>query len=190
MTRSQTPLSLEYILLGFLDICPIHGYDLYKTLSSFEGISLVWHIKQSQLYALLDKLEDAGLVTSKIVPGEAFLSRKLFEITALGRRAFLTWVNCPVSHGREMRQEFLAKLYFAQESGVEASLELIEEQIATCAEWLSSFQISFSKTSDYEHYERMIYQYRISQTQAMIEWLNYCRVEIQGGFTRNSRTEQ
>lgn len=190
MPRSQAPLSLEYIFLGFICQGPIHGYELYKKISSFEGISLVWHIKQSQLYALVDKLEENGLLTSNMVPGVAHLMRKEYQITPVGRQSFLTWVTCPVSHGRDMRQEFLAKLYFAQKSGVEVSLELIEEQKSICAEWLSSLHIDYSKTTDEQHYERMIFQYRISQTQATIEWLDYCHAEIQGVFTRNSGIEQ
>ena len=57
MAKSQAPLSLEHILPGLLCLGPAHGYDLYKKINNFEGISLVWHIKQSLLYAVLDKLE-------------------------------------------------------------------------------------------------------------------------------------
>jgi DNA-binding PadR family transcriptional regulator len=190
MTRSQAPLSLEYILLGFLCQGPIHGYDLYKKISNFEGISLVWHIKQSQLYALLDKLAEDGLLTSNMVPGEVHLMRKEYQVTPVGRQSFLAWVISPVSHGRDMRQEFLAKLFFAQKSGFEISLELIEEQKAVCAEWLASLHISYSKTTNEQHYERMIFQYRISQTLAMLEWLDDCRAEIQSVVARNSGSEQ
>jgi len=187
MTRSQAPLSLEYILLGFLCENPIHGYDLYKKISHFEGIALVWHIKQSQLYALLDRLESDGLLTSTIIPGEAHLLRKEYQATPVGRQSFLAWVSSPVGHGRDMRQEFLAKLYFAQKSGARqaAGLELIEEQKIVCGEWLASLQISYANTSDGQRYERMIFQYRIAQTQAMLEWLDYCRAEFQGIFTIN-----
>jgi DNA-binding PadR family transcriptional regulator len=185
MARSPAPLSLEYILLGFLCESPIHGYDLHKKISQFEGISLVWHIKQSQLYALLDRLEADGLLTSSLIPGEAHLLRKEYQVTPLGRQSFLAWVTCPVGHGRDMRQEFLAKLYFAEKSGAGAGLELIEEQKVVCGEWLSSLHSRFANSGEDQRYERMIFQYRISQTQAMLEWLDYCRAEFQGVFTRN-----
>lgn len=178
MPRTQTPLSLEYILLGFLFENPIHGYDLYKKIRNFEAISLIWNIKQSQLYALLDKLEDVGLLTSKIVPGEIHLLRKEYQITPIGRQTFVKWVTSPVNHGRDMRQEFLAKLYFAPMSGVENSKQLIEEQTKLCREWLSSLNENFSKTTEEQHYEKIIFQYRISQVKAMLEWLEYCRNEI------------
>jgi PadR family transcriptional regulator AphA len=183
MTRSQAPLSLEHILLGFLYQEPIHGYDLYKKISNFDVISLVWHIKQGKLYALLDKLEENGLLTSNLVPGEAHQMRKEYQITTIGKRDFLTWATSPVRHGRDMRQEFLAKLYFARRSGVLVSLELIEEQRAVCTEWLSSLHINLSKTTNEQHFEKMIFQYRISQTQATIEWLDYCCAEVQGTNT-------
>ena len=186
MTRSQTPLSLEYVLLGFLYHDPIHGYDLYKKISNFNVVFLVWHIKQSQLYALLDKLEESGLLTSNIVPGEAHKMRKEYRITPVGRQAFLEWATSPVNHGRDMRQEFLAKLYFARKSGALVSLELIEEQKAVCMHWLSNLHTNQSKTINEQDFERMIFQYRISQTHAMIEWLDYCFTEIQSAIPQPS----
>lgn len=189
MARSQAPLSLEYILLGFICQGPIHGYDLYKKISNLNDIALFWHIKQSLLYALLEKLEGDGLLTSSMVPGKAHLIRKEYQITSVGRQTFLTWMSCPVSRGREIRQEFMAKLYFAHQTSVEASMELIDEQKTECEEWLASQQNSFSKTSDEQRYERMIYQFRISQTQATMEWLEYCRIEIQNSCLQHSGVE-
>jgi DNA-binding PadR family transcriptional regulator len=182
MPRSQTPFSLEYILLGFLAQGPIHGYDLYKKIGHFEGIALIWHVKQSQLYALLDKLEKEDLLTSKIVPGEAHLARKEFQITELGKKSFLNWLASPVQHGRDMRQEFLAKLYFAQKAGVAVSLELIDQQKTVCTGWLAGLQNNLIKTSAEEHFERMTFQYRIAQIQATLEWLEYCRGEMGAHF--------
>jgi DNA-binding PadR family transcriptional regulator len=180
MTRSQTPLSLEHILLGFLCQEPTHGYDLYKKINNWGGISLVWHIKQSLLYALLDKLEKDGLVTSNIVFVKSRTKRKEYQITPIGRQSFLTWATSPVCHGSNMQQEFLAKLYFVQLSDIEVGLKLIEEQKMVCEQWLSSFINCYSERTDEQHYEKMIFQFRISQTQSMIKWLDDCSCEIQG----------
>lgn len=186
MARSQSPLSLEHILLGFLYQNPIHGYDLYKNVSSLESISLVWHIKQNQLYALLDKLQSNGLLISNIVPGEAYLMRKEYRITTAGRRAFLEWVASPVAHGRDMRQEFLAKLYFAFSLGADSGRRLAEKQKTECNEWLSSLHINQSRTSNEKTFEKMIFQYRISQTEAMIEWLTEICMQMQKYSTEGS----
>ena len=66
--RPSIPLTHEYILLGLLHQQPMHGYDLHKEITSREGIAVIWTVKQSQLYALLDKLETQGLLTSTLVP--------------------------------------------------------------------------------------------------------------------------
>jgi PadR family transcriptional regulator, regulatory protein AphA len=190
MTRIQASFSLEYILLGFLFNSPIHGYDLYKKISNLKGISIIWHIKMSQLYALLDKLEKEGLLTSRHVPGQALLIRKEFQMSPLGEQKFLAWVSTPVEHGREMRQEFLAKLYFAQKSGVEAYVKLIDEQILICGQWLSSINLSSSKLTSEPAFERLVFQYRIMQIKAMMEWLNYCRVETNAVFPLRSGAEE
>ena len=189
MTRPQAPFSLEYILLGYLFQAPIHGYDLYKKITQLEAISLVWHIKQNQLYALLDKLKGNGLLTSSMMPGESYPIRKEYKITSTGRRVFLDWATSPVKHGREMRQEFLAKLYFAQQSGLLVSLELIEEQKAVCTEWLVSFEASLSKLTDEQYFEKILFSYRLSQTQAMLAWLDDSCIEIQTAHTRLTRLQ-
>ncbi len=190
MPRTQAPLSIEYILLGFLSQGPVHGYDLHKQINNLEGISLVWHIKQGQLYAMLEKLEEIGLLTSKLVPGTSLLMRKEYQITPLGWKTFSTWVSSPVCHGREMRQEFLAKLYFAQKSGDDLLLVLIEEQKLECMQWLSTFEASFSRTGPEQRYERMIFQYRIYQTRAMLAWLDDCQVDLQAAFLQPAGIEQ
>jgi DNA-binding PadR family transcriptional regulator len=179
MSRRSSPLSLEHILLGFVNQGPVHGYDLYKQITHFAGISLVWYIKQSQLYALLDKLEADGLLSSVLVMGEMHPNRKEYRITEEGRQVFDAWVSSPVKRGRDMRQEFIAKIYFARMLGPEISLPLVEKQRLACLEWLSTFQQGQAQTSEDQDFERMVFQFRISQIEAMLNWLDNCRSEIQ-----------
>jgi hypothetical protein len=88
-----------------------------------------------------------------------------------------------------MRQEFLAKLYFAQQSGLLVSLELIEEQRTVCTEWLANLQASLSNLTDEQYFEKILFSYRLSQTQAMLAWLDDSRIEIQTAHTRLQRID-
>ena len=178
MPRQQAPLSLEYILLGFLEQKPIHGYDLYKRITSFEPISLVWTIKQSQLYALLERLEEDGLISSTVIPGESRPNRNEYHLTSIGRQTFYAWRSSPVQHGRDIRIEFLAKIYFALQAGPETVLDLIEDQKTICYEWLSQFHNDLMNTSENQIYERIVFQYRAGQVQNTIDWLEITRKEI------------
>ena len=178
MPRQQSPLSLEYILLGFLDQKPIHGYDLYKKISSFDAISLVWSIKQSQLYALLDRLEEEKLIVSTIIPSESRPNRKQYQITSVGRQTFYAWRSSPVQHYRDIRIEFLAKIHFALETDPEGVVDLIEEQKVYCFEWLNEYQNDLMNSPEDQVYERIVYEYRIHQIQATIDWLDVTRKMI------------
>ncbi len=68
---------MEYILLGFVAQGPIHGYDLHKKIGEPQGIGLIWRIKQSQLYALLDKLEKDGLLVFQDITRRAFGTQRI-----------------------------------------------------------------------------------------------------------------
>jgi DNA-binding PadR family transcriptional regulator len=157
----RVPFTIEYALLGFLRHGPLHGYEIHRQLSDPAGLGLVWRLKQSQLYALLSKLEDAGYVTAAVEPQAARPPRKVFELTRSGREAFLDWVHSPVLHGREVRLHFLTKLYFAQREGREVAARLIEGQRAVCRGWLAV-------------------QFRVAQIEAMLGWLDECQQAIAG----------
>src|SRR5947209_20400002 len=118
MSRMQRdPLALEHALLGLLRRQPMHGYELYQRLTDPAGLWLIWRMKQSQLYALLTRLEAEGYLAADLQLQDARPPRKIFHLTRAGRERFLAWVRAPVPHGRELRQDFLAKFYFALREG-------------------------------------------------------------------------
>ncbi len=176
--RRSAPLALEYVLLGLLDRQPMHGYDLYKEITTQPEIALVWSIKQSQLYALLDKLEERGLLVSTLIPGDAHPDRKEFTPTADGHKAFLYWMQSPVHHGRDMRQEFLARLYFAFRNGKELAFELLRQQRQVCLSWKGRLERQFQARDGQSQFARLIYDYRLGQINAMLEWLETCDKEL------------
>jgi len=171
MARPKNPLSLEFILLGFVIQGPIHGYDLYKKVSAKDGIALIWHVKPSYLYALLDKLEKDGLLVSRTVAGANFPTRKEFQITDSGRQKFHIWLTSPVNHGRDMRQEFMAKLYFAQKAESSVYRTLIRSQIQVCRQWLANLAKDLEKSDGRNSFSQVILKYRREQIKAMLAWL-------------------
>ncbi len=175
MPRQQSPLSIEYVLLGFIDQHPIHGYDLYKKITQFDAISLVWYIKQSQLYALLDRLEEEGLIVSSMIQGDSHPNRKEYSLTSVGKQTFYAWRRSPVEHSREIRLELLAKIYFALQSSPDELLDLFEAQKEKCFEWLHESENSLMQLTDSQVYEQIVFQYRIAQIQATIQWLEAMR---------------
>src|SRR5262252_750744 len=116
-TALKPALGLEHALLGLLRAQPMHAYEMHQQLLRAEALGLVWHLKQAHLYALLAKLETAGYVGSTTESQGTRPPRKILHLTPAGAVAFADWVTTPVAHGRDLRLEFLAKLFFAAREG-------------------------------------------------------------------------
>lgn len=172
--RKADTLTIEHALLGFLREQPRHGYAIYQELTDPAGLWIVWRMKQSQLYALLSKLDDQGLLTSSVEPQEGRPPRKVYRLTDAGEAAFLAWVKSPVAHGRQFRMDFLAKLFFARREGQPAVGELIDAQRAVCREWLDAQQTASEETSEDAVFQQLVHQYRTGQIHAMLDWLDAC----------------
>lgn len=175
MSRLSSPLTTEHALLGFLRQQPMHGYEIHQRLAEPDGLGAVWRLKQSQLYALLAKLEEEGYLTTSVELQDMRPPRKIFQLTAAGRDAFLAWVESPVPNGRTLRLDFLAKLYFARREGPETALRLIEAQRDLCRDWLSDQQQEAGPVPGARPYEWLVHQFRIGQIEAMLAWLDTCQ---------------
>ena len=168
----KLPLTVEHALLGFLRRKPMHAYEMHRLLLGAESLGLVWRLKQSQLYALLGRLEDEGYIESVVEPQETRPSRKILRLTPSGQAAYQRWISTPVEHGRDFRIEFLAKLFFAQQDGPAAVSGLIERQRRACQSWLVDLHAQANAIRTDRPYDWLVLQFRIGQTQAILSWLD------------------
>jgi DNA-binding PadR family transcriptional regulator len=179
MTTSAPPSQgLELALLGLLRARPRHVYELHQGLQRTEALGIVWRLKQGNAYALLAKLEEAGYVVSTLEAHGARPPRKMLQLTPRGQAAFTAWLQSPVEHGRDFRLEFLAKLYFAQQEGAEAVDTLILRQRAACRDWLSDLERQVNAISPERTFEQLVLQFRASQLQATLSWLDICALAL------------
>ncbi|MEI8132502.1 MAG: PadR family transcriptional regulator [Leptolinea sp.] len=174
-SRSNSSLQVESILLGLLSKAPLHGYDLYKSLRQPGGLSLVWRINQSNLYAILDKLEKDGYLTSEYIIVDNSHPRKDFRITAKGIDCFQQWMREPVQTGREMRQIFMAKLYFALKDDLTTAEQLVDAQYLLGIQWKNDIQSNLDELLPEQEYERLVFQSRIFQVSAWLQLLDTCK---------------
>lgn len=175
--RKAEPPTIEYVLLGLIHLHPSHGYDLLQTLKEGTGIGMIWHIKPGRLYALLDKLEQMGWLESEVKPGEAFMPRKEYRTSKAGEKALHEWMHTPVGAAHRMRQEFLARLFFAIQDSPKTAKQIIDTQTQTCSEWLENLKAEEQHHDTGAPFEQMVIRFRIGQIQSMIDWLKYCRAQ-------------
>lgn len=174
----KLPLTLEHALLGFLRERPMHAYEIHQRLLQAESLGLVWRVKQSQLYALIGRLEEAGYVDGTTEPQGGRPPRKVLRLTDEGRAAFVRWASEPVAHGRDFRLEFLAKLFFAGEDGPAATRALIERQRWACRAWLRDLREREADVGADRPYDRLVLQFRAGQIAAILDWLDACEAAL------------
>ncbi|MFN2282404.1 MAG: PadR family transcriptional regulator [Anaerolineales bacterium] len=178
MPVNHQSVTLEYILLGLLRDSPDHGYALFERVQETPELSLIWRVKRSKLYYLLDKLAGEELLSLSIRSQESSPDRKIYQLTAKGQSAFEAWLEEPVLAFRDVRIEFLSKLYFALLAGRETALELIDKQHEVCRGWLESLKAERDQEAEIVFISQQVYQFRIGQISAMITWLEDCRDQI------------
>ncbi|MFN8465275.1 MAG: PadR family transcriptional regulator [Caldilineaceae bacterium] len=192
MRTAAAEFTIEHALLGYVFAHPRHGYEIYQQLADAGGLWQVWRLKQSQLYALLTKLEEAGYLAATMQSQEPRPPRKIYRLTAAGDQAFERWLQTPVTHGRQMRIEFLAKLYFAQRRGVASTASLIDQQMAACESWLRELERTDALLAEVQpklqakgdFFGFAVQQFRLNQIESFITWLTTCHEAISTADTR------
>ncbi len=174
MPSQKQPLTIELALLGFVRQRPMHPYELFQQAQARDGLGCIWRIKQSHLYAVLDRLEAEGYLRCHLEGQGSRPPRKIFSLTEQGEAIFTEWLSTPVAHGRDIRLEFLAKYYFARREGVAAATQLLVRQIVCCQTWLAENDIKIAALPA-DSFERVVLQYRTGQLQAVLAWLEGCR---------------
>lgn len=173
----RTPLSTEHALLGFVRHEPLHGYEIHRRLTETAELRMVWRMKQSRLYALLARLEDDGLLEAILEPQDNRPPRKVFHITPAGKDAYNRWLTQPVKLPRELRLEFMLKLYFGIEEGPETVTHLIRQQQELCAQWSMAWDEDDALASPYI---RSVRHYRRNHIDAIRNWLAWLLSELAG----------
>lgn len=163
----KTKPSSEYVLLGAMMLGPKHGYDILKFLDS--ALESTWYVSTSQLYALLKKLEAEGLLDSTIHAQDARPSKRVFSVSPAGKKTFLDWVYSPTDHVRDLRIEFLAKLFFLHRLSLKGGSRLIEKQCKILEEIRKSIQ--HRKRREKDPYDLLVLESKIVSVEAWLRWL-------------------
>jgi PadR family transcriptional regulator AphA len=172
----------EYVILGILMKQDRHGYEIHHLLSS--GLGHAWYAGMSQVYALLKRLEANDKVVSAVEQQDNRPAKHVYSITPKGREAFLQWVHKPLERMRDLRLEFLAKLFFISELNLSGSDELIRKQVDIFQKKLRG--ITQQEESCHEAFERLVLRFRIGQIEAVLAWLRDCGRSVHTTSTRDA----
>ena len=170
-------MSLEHVILGFLEVGPKTGYDLKKRFD--RSVAGFWPADQSRIYRTLAKLDEQGLVSQEIVPQADRPDRKVYHITEEGREGLHRWlVEC--ESGAPPRISWLVQLFFSGVLSDEEAIRLLEDKKTRILDRLTSFPKKYRLSADYEHDEPervdffhwLTLDSAVHMRYALIEWID------------------
>ncbi len=177
--RRDAPLGPgEYALLGLLALRGGSGYG-YDLARDFEGragpLGEIMHLEPGMLYHHLKKLARDRLVVTTVEAQRGRPARQTHAITEAGREALARWLQEPVRATREIRLDFLLKLYFARQLDPALARTLVAEQRRVCDDLAASLtaQIAGLGKEDAapDPFPRQVLDLRLAQTRAAADWL-------------------
>lgn len=180
--RVSTPA--EHALLGLLAMGEDglgdgqgsgYGYDLARHFADGQPLAEVLRLEPGMLYHHLKKLAGAGWVgaTAEDLPGRP--TRRLYALTPAGRAELDRWLREPVAHTREIRLEFLVKLFFVRLLEPALAQPLVDGQRAVLERLVASLRGQLAGLDGQDPadaaYRRLVLELRLAQTEAAVAWL-------------------
>lgn len=152
----------------------MYGYEMARSFDRFE-LAEVCPIEQSMLYTYLRNVEARELVSWVEERVGNRPPRKLFDLTPAGATAIHAWLRQPVSRIREVRLDFLLKLYFLHKHDPAGERTLLDEQIAVCEMYLAR-QTGRHEESDFG---RLVVRAKQTAAESTLSWLKAYAWELE-----------
>jgi len=171
MGRPKQPLGpTEYAVLGLLSLKPCHGYELATHFAAEGDLGLVCHAHISVLYASLRGLEELDYVCAETEAQPSYPPRRTFYLTSFGETAFRRWVDEPVHRIRQVRLDFLLKLYFSRLLPDHDTTALLGAQVAASRVYVDELAVPLSNAQP-GSFRQLVLQSKINAAEATIAWL-------------------
>jgi DNA-binding PadR family transcriptional regulator len=180
--KPTDPVAAEFALLGMIARTPggeIHGYDLSRMFSS-SALGKIVRIEPGMLYHYLKKLARTGYITTRVEQQSGRPDRQVHTLTREGEEALRTWMSAPVSSTREIRLDFLVKLYLLQRLDPAQADALVRNQRRIMRERTTRLQaqVDDAQPADPDNtFGDMVLRLRLSQTLAALSWLDSISTE-------------
>lgn len=179
-------MSLRHILLGLLRE-PQSGYDIKKHFE--KSLKNFWSAELSQIYPLLQKLENEGLLSSKKDESDIGPTKRVYRRSANGGTELRKWLCDGPIVGKE-RIGHLAQVYFlADLDNEDKSIEYmsaLREYTARRLTVLEAVEKEWSEQCpgypdalpDDEFYSHLTLTIGLRKIRATVEWCDECIVRI------------
>jgi DNA-binding PadR family transcriptional regulator len=154
------------------------GYDLSKLIE--RSIAHVWSPARSGLYAVLPRLQRAGLVRSHVVAQTNRPDKRLYAITRAGRRTLDAWLETVEPGATE---SFYLKLFVGGLTRPDVLLEHVAQFQADATARLATFrEIEPTNTNiGHDWFHRHLLRLGIARAELDLQWADRVARELARG---------
>lgn len=179
MPRTKTSLTpSEYAVLGLLRRRPAYGYELQRHLAPDASLGRVCPVEPAMVYAILKSLAGLELIDGRWDSSQ-YPPKAVYAATAEGDADFHRWLRHPVGRMREVKLDFLIKLYFALEEGRDFARDLVEAQIGVCLDYEARVDSGLMSVI-VGSFDEFVFMSKVSAARATREWLTRCLESLSG----------
>jgi DNA-binding PadR family transcriptional regulator len=119
---------LGYALLGLIQQKPRSGYDLRKIFT--ETAMGSFSNSPGAIYPALERLEKHGAIASEVKDSAGLRRRRVYRLTAQGKREFKQWLSQPVTRDDVVRGtgELMLRFAFTEQAlGAQAAITFLRK---------------------------------------------------------------
>lgn len=175
LTAEGAPLTpVQYAILGLLHEQAAHGYELQRSFLEGSDLAGVVHLEQPSLYAALKDLAGRQLIEGTETREGLRPPRTVYSLTKEGRHVLDGWLRTPVERLRQVRLDFLLKVYFARQRSEAAVRSLVDAQVSTCHRYLADLEEQAAALNP-ESFAYVVIESRSSAARSTLEWLREYR---------------
>ena len=187
-------MSLRHIMLGMLRE-PHSGYDIKKEYEDSQRN--FWGAELSQIYPLLQKLDDDGLVTSKAGASDIGPTRRVYKRTAKGKKELVSSLQDGPIVGTE-KIAYLAQVYYlADLNGASDAIAFMQELRDYMVEWLRTLENTQNQwrsndprypdsLPDNEFFAQLTLDMGLRKVRTNVEWCEHSIARIRARNRRKS----
>lgn len=172
MPKTKTDLTpAEYAVLGLLRERPTHGYELKRQFVGESGLARVCPIEPAMVYAILRSLSGLELIDGTWDDSTS-PRRSVYSVTDRGAQVFERWLRRPVARIREVRLDFMVKMYFALREDRQLARDLLEAQIDVVKVYAKDASHELNALTPHaDAFDFLVSGSKASAAQTTLEWL-------------------
>jgi PadR family transcriptional regulator, regulatory protein AphA len=115
----------DFVILGMLSLEPMSGYGIKQEIK--HSIGAFWQESDGQIYPALKRLMDLDHISLLEASEPSGRNKKTYQITQSGQSHLNNWLTQPVGKNT-VRNEFCLKLFFAGNSNVATTIDMIQAE--------------------------------------------------------------